>query len=282
MFQGVVNEIAEMNNYDLQNFIQKKITHQLINMFAVLEREEEIKRKSRVNAMIHTEDDEQQNLSHLFTHSSIDFTIEVQSSQVAPNAGQGVFVKMKEIGKSRNIILPGTVVTLYPGKVHLTEYLINPQYLQSLLPDPQFELMVRTDQVIIDGRNIDMKILMQQNAYALGHLLNHCGQTKIPNLLQVTYDYPDSGKDIPDFPRGLRHRIPNQYAHPPSMLGKLSLGPCCMKGLVFIATEVISDGDELLIDYKLKPSDRKSFPTWYESYDEMNAQRRWDEKPRWY
>ena len=47
-----------------------------------------------------------------------------------------------------------------------------------------------------------------------------------------------------------------------------------MRGLVFLATTKINDGDELLMDYRLKPSNE--LPSWYSHVDEDEASRRWE------
>ena len=104
------------------------------------------------------------------------FSLEMRQSSI-PGAGKGVFVRAKKT------LVPGTVVALYPGLVHLAEYVRLDGYLDMLLPDPDFQLIVRVDSAIIDGRTDQ---LVPKNPLALGHMFNHCGDDRFPNVLQVS------------------------------------------------------------------------------------------------
>ena len=49
-----------------------------------------------------------------------------------------------------------------------------------------------------------------------------------------------------------------------------------MKTSVLIACSPISDGQELFMDYRLRPSaDGKPLPSWYAIYDNREVQRKW-------
>eukprot|EP00981_Chlorochromonas_danica_P001864 scaffold386_cov174-Ochromonas_danica.AAC.38 len=199
---------------------------------------------------------------------ALPFKLECKESKI-PNAGQGVFIRAMD--KSQPIIPPGTVVALYPGLVHLREHLRDRNYLMSLLPDPDLLLMTRIDQTIIDGRTADK---CYPNPYALGHKINHCGKNR-PNVLQVPFDFrEDLIFDGNSFPVPLRYLIPNGFAKPPSMIGKLELATVHMKSMVFIATAPLEDNDELIMDYRLNPR-MENLPSWYESYNTEEAKMRW-------
>lgn len=48
---------------------------------------------------------------------------------------QGVFIKGE--------VAPGTVIALFPGTIHLAEFAKGKDYLKSLMPDDNFNLMMR-------------------------------------------------------------------------------------------------------------------------------------------
>ena len=48
---------------------------------------------------------------------------------------QGVFIKGE--------VAPGTVIALFPGTIHLAEFANGKDYLKSLMPDDNFNLMMR-------------------------------------------------------------------------------------------------------------------------------------------
>lgn len=63
------------------------------------------------------------------------FTLEVKKSNI-PQAKLGVFIR-------GTYIHPGNVVAMFPGKVHLPQYLTNEYVDNNLLPDPDYYLMAR-------------------------------------------------------------------------------------------------------------------------------------------
>lgn len=65
-----------------------------------------------------------------------DFEVEVKVSGIK-KAGEGLFVK-------RGSVCPGTVISLYPGLVHLTEH-CTAEHLDTILPDPDIQLAQRFD-----------------------------------------------------------------------------------------------------------------------------------------
>jgi hypothetical protein len=79
-------------------------------------------------------------------------------------------------------LAPGTVLAIYPGLVHLSEYLQDQKYVERLLPDEELMLMSRIDGHVIDARSSSE---VPFNPYALGHKINHCGADNSPNVMQV-------------------------------------------------------------------------------------------------
>jgi hypothetical protein len=92
-----------------------------------------------------------------------------------PDAGNGVFVRCTEK------IVPGTVLGLYPGIVHISSVFKNKNYIQGLMPDDDLMLIKRLDGTVIDPRMADR---CPKNPYGLAHMINHCGATG-PNIKQV-------------------------------------------------------------------------------------------------
>ena len=159
-------------SFELQQlYVQKEITKQVINMFTALEKADEINEQSTLNESAQSISRKKEAL----ILKELSYTVRRGDSSI-PGAGTGVFINSKEE------IPPGTVMLLYPGLVHIRDDLKNPGYLQSLLPDKDFMLMVRLDQSIIDGRT-ESKV--QANPFALAHLVNHCGAHLKPNVIQV-------------------------------------------------------------------------------------------------
>ncbi len=63
------------------------------------------------------------------------FVPEIRKSGI-PLSGNGLFVK-------GSVVYPGTVVAIFPGKVHLAQYLTNEYVNSQLLPDQNLYLMGR-------------------------------------------------------------------------------------------------------------------------------------------
>ena len=103
---------------------------------------------------------------------TIGFTLEIANSSICTGSesggGLGVFVKkVKDVKNTNNndndkgnnnnkqgVVPPGTVLALFPGKVHLAEFSSNGDYLQQeLLPDNDLYLMVRADGQIVGKLN---------------------------------------------------------------------------------------------------------------------------------
>jgi len=197
---------------------------------------------------------------------NVGFELERRPSTI-PNAGNGVFLRGK---KGVLIASPGTVLAIYPGLVHLLEYSSQAGYVEkNLLPDPEFMLQVRLDGHIIDGRTAH---LCNPNPYALAHLVNHVPKGGMPNVLQHMYDFPfDPLEDVlpfTSFPKHLRKHIPNAYHTRPTLFGTPDRS-ALMQTVVLLACRDLYAGDELLLNYRIKPdsSGARSLPSWYVPYE---------------
>lgn len=202
--------------------------------------------------------------------TAVGFELERRQSSI-PGAGQGVYLR---IPPNLPQLLPaGTVLSLFPGQVHLPEYTRKRDYVKTvLLPDPEMMCVVRVDEpIIIDGRTAH---LCPPNPYALAHLVNHCN-TAPPNVLQQVYNFAGDPFDLDPhvFPRALRKFVPNAYARKPTLLGTTDRS-AWMHGQVLLAARPLQDGDELLMDYRLSPSAAR-LPDWYRHYDAEQADNRW-------
>ncbi|CAM9571824.1 unnamed protein product, partial [Ectocarpus fasciculatus] len=170
--------------------------------------------------------------------------------------GKGVFMSGRACA--------GSVVAIFPGVVHLREYVGKKNYLEeNLLPDENFFLMRRyNDSVMIDARP---HTLIPYNPYGVGHMFNH-GSSKQYIKKNAPYDFPnDTLVESFRFPKNLRPFIPNVYAKEPSMF--TSDRSAMMRTVVFIATRPIENGAELLVDYRLKGTDKFPLPEWYPQED---------------
>ena len=204
------------------------------------------------------------------------FSLQVRPSRMA-NAGNGVFVSIPPNSSLPSRTIPaGSVVALFGGLVHLTEFTTQKDYVQqTLLPDPDMQCLVRVDEpIVIDGRTAQA---CPPNPLALGHVVNHCGGQTKPNVLQHPYNFPHDPLDLDSqphlsFPKHLRKLIPNAYGRKPTLLGSPDRG-ALMHGAVLLAARPLEDGDELLMDYRLNPAG--SVPAWYEHFDSAQAEQRW-------
>lgn len=242
-------------------FVRSQINLQLLNMYNSVDEAERACDALRGNLPVHVKKDEERSI----LLRGVGYCVETKPSLV-PGAGDGAFVS------SNSGIPPGTVVSLYPGLVHLKEFLREDSYFSSILPDPDFMLMARIDEALIDGRSVDK---VPYNPYSVGHKINHCGNDRKPNVMQVSFDYANDFLVGDKFPHHLRRHVPNAFARAPTIIGKLSIGPTTfMPGIVLVSTRHLSDGDELLMDYRLDP-DSSALPAWYRPYNEVESRNRW-------
>lgn len=248
-----INEEAEqLEESSMDEFIQLEVTRQLVHMFRSVQQ-------------IQTPD------SRSSFQRRMDFELKVGPSSI-PEAGDGLFIKTTP-ENPRKSVLAGTVVAMYPGLVHLKEYLNEKSYLRLLNVDPHYLLQTRMDQVIIDARSLDK---LPQHPYGLGHKINHCGADRAPNVLQVSYNFPDGDTKEKNFPEDLREMIPNRFARAPTEKSVVDIGAACVNGLVMVALRPIEDGEELLVDYRLNPKHKSSWPSWYQPHSTSQSAERWN------
>lgn len=195
--------------------------------------------------------------------SFLDFSLEVKKSSIE-GAGQGVYVMNTG---PRNFISPGTLLAIFPGLVHLSEYTKSNDYVASLFPDPDFQLTMRPDGHIIDSRDRSDFRMTHTNPLALAHYVNHVPADGESNVMQIPYDFMADpwgthGKD--GFPAKLKRHIPLKYAKPPTLLGTIDQS-AHMHAMVLISTKPIRDGEELFMDYRLE-GDPNELPVWFVPY----------------
>ena len=118
--ETIYEEVEAMSRQKIKNLVHQLIHDQILRHFKYLDDS--------------ITDDNKINSSKLAL--DIGFSLEVKPSMIS-GAGDGVYCRGK--------ITPGTIVCLFPGYVHLPEYVSNIDYLNSLLPDDDFYLMSRHD-----------------------------------------------------------------------------------------------------------------------------------------
>ena len=246
----IFRDVQTWNFEDFANFSQDELNKQILDMFGAIEA---------------------QSIGGPPMVQGLGFTLERRQSSLA-NAGEGVFVSIPP-NSSLQAIPAGTLVALFGGNVHLTEFTSQKEYVQqNLLPDPDMQCLVRVDEpIVIDGRTTSS---CPPNPLALGHLVNHCGTTK-PNVLQHPYNFPLDPLELDpaqSFPKQLRRHIPNIYHKKPTLLGSPDRS-ALMHSAVLIAAQPLEHGAELLMDYRLRPSG--NLPVWYQHYDLEQSEARW-------
>jgi hypothetical protein len=190
---------------------------------------------------------------------SVGFLIECKKSTCNDdNAGMGLFIRCP----STTSVPPGTVVAFFPGLVHLPEFTVKNDYItDNLLPDPDYMLILREDNTIIDSRTASECPI---NPYGLAHYVNHVPKNGDANVFQFPFDFPGDPLGIDQFPRKLCKYIPNEYAKKPTILGTVDRS-AYMRGMILMTTRPMHDGDELFMDYRLNSI---ILPKWYHAYDE--------------
>lgn len=203
---GWVEEVSAWGEDEMDEYVNKRINAQIIDMFTKIK---------PTMSFQHTmddfdEDDEEDNdeeeededldeesyskRDDVSLVDTVGFELERKESGI-PDAGNGVFIRCRV---NQNVA-PGTVIALFPGLVHLKQFVSDGQYVvKNLLPDEEFMLMARTDGHIIDGRSAYQ---CAPNPYALAHLVNHVPPNSKPNVLQYPFDYPADPFGWYEFPK---------------------------------------------------------------------------------
>lgn len=167
------DEVDTMSHDELMNFVHDEVCSQVKRMFITVDKCESMRNDHHSNVSSAVLDTKEKGL----LLEEMNFAVACKQSSIT-NSGEGVFIS----APNSKGIYPGTVVCLYPGLVHLKEYLRDRSYFSSLLPDEDFMLMARLDETLIDGRSADT---VPHNPYALAHKVNHCGSSLKPNVMQV-------------------------------------------------------------------------------------------------
>jgi hypothetical protein len=163
-----MQEVDAMSHSQRAKFVHDGVNDQLVGMFTAVER--------YGLSHAHTRKKEAESATSGL-RAEVGFTLDLRPSKI-PGAGEGLFLSTE----NARSLPPGSVLSLYPGLVHLKEHLKKTSHFQSLLPDDDFQLMARLDESIIDGRTADK---VAANPYALAHKINHSGEQK-PNVMQVS------------------------------------------------------------------------------------------------
>lgn len=166
------NEVDALSHDEQMNFVHDQVNSQLRKMFTSLVKCDDMRNEHHSNVSGAVLDRKEAAM----LLEDMQYTVSCKPSLVQ-HGGDGVFVA------ATKGVFPGTVVCLYPGLVHLKEYLRDRSYFSALLPDDDFMLMARLDEALIDGRSAHA---VQRNPYALAHKVNHCGSSRKPNVMQVT------------------------------------------------------------------------------------------------
>lgn len=162
-------DVDELSDEKQKDYVQDAINKQVVKIFSVLYSLEQSKKfKGKISHEKHVESE---------ASNKMPFSLVCKQSTI-PNAGHGVFLTGVD-----NLIPSGTVVSLYPGVVHLKENIRDTAYLRSLLPDEDLLVMARYDCALIDARGAN---LVPENPIALAHRVNHCGKEKRPNVMAVS------------------------------------------------------------------------------------------------
>eukprot|EP00325_Prymnesiales_sp_UTEX-LB-985_P020180 CAMPEP_0174750136 /NCGR_PEP_ID=MMETSP1094-20130205/97103_1 /TAXON_ID=156173 /ORGANISM="Chrysochromulina brevifilum, Strain UTEX LB 985" /LENGTH=226 /DNA_ID=CAMNT_0015955443 /DNA_START=54 /DNA_END=734 /DNA_ORIENTATION=- len=180
--------------------------------------------------------------------------VEVSASQLT-GAGEGVFL--------RGSCAAGSVLALYPGVVFATSDL--PAMHKMILPGNEYVLM-RRDGLLIDGRPDGpsrqlYEVARQRDRAAgcepfveggeltVGNKVNHPPKGRLPNVFVQPFDLR------PGEHQALHPYLPVVNFRPPAA------GEPCKSTAVLVASRDLSDGEELFLNYKLRPEG--PLASWY-------------------
>ena len=257
-------KIEGLGDSGQRNFVHENITRQVVDMFTSLEQyNAELEDNTRSTSGKRSQMCGKKSLTPL--SELCGFSLQTKPSGI-DGAGDGLFVTCA----SDSMIYPGTVLGFMPGLVYLKEHLNTKEKVNALFPDDDLMLMTRTDGIIIDSRTAHQ---VPANPFALGHYVNHPPSSSEPNVLQASFDFEQDPFGISEFPKHLRHLIPNGFASERTYLGSPDR-TAYMHTIVLIAAKPLASGDELLLDYRLNPDMPDRLPVWYTHYDEMAARER--------
>lgn len=116
---------------ELDEYVRNQISEQVVHVFSALDR------YAKARQELNRGHDFKASLRECRTDllNDVGFWLQVKRSSIE-GAGDGLFLHSGSV-------CPGTVVSLYPGLVHLKEHTLKSEYLQSLLPDENMMLIAR-------------------------------------------------------------------------------------------------------------------------------------------
>jgi hypothetical protein len=152
LFSQFSSELDSLRPRERELYVQKEINKQMIGIF---QKYSKVAPPKSINQIKLKDSDidiipkifskikfnpKEETYPSLKSNCLLDFELKVRKSTI-PNAGKGLF--LKNIGK-RKSISPGSVIAIFPGVVHLYEYVKNVNYIKNLFPDPNYLLMMRS------------------------------------------------------------------------------------------------------------------------------------------
>jgi hypothetical protein len=129
------SEIENTEVSTLKKHLNEAITGQIEDMFENIHIVVKELGNDHPNQNLSPEEYQNELLAQLIERNR--FILEVRKSTI-PLAGNGLFAR-------GSVLYPGSVIGIFPGKVHLPQYLTNEYVDAELLPDPNFFLMGRFD-----------------------------------------------------------------------------------------------------------------------------------------
>jgi hypothetical protein len=205
------------------------------------------------------------------------------STSSIPNAGKGVFVNQD--------ILAGDLITIYPGRVFTPQQVLRLLETKNEIYDKVFVQDSNWCVQCFDGTIIDARFpINRDNQFiklgCVGHLINHPPPQFRPNVLKTPFEFnleskPDVIKicntwkndDDEDHEKNdnNNNRIGNNFVLSPS--SSKQNNQLKLKGIAFIATRNISQGQELFVNYRYNP--KLTLPSWYTPVDDEEDSERW-------
>jgi hypothetical protein len=190
-------------------------------------------------------------------HTILGFSLEAKQSTL-PNAGNGLFLK--------GTALTGSVISFFPGTVHMREFLTTDDSMDKFLDDDWHNVISRYDDIVIDCRDYH-GAKHPGNELAMAHYANHPPKDVKPNAFMLMYDFPAAmnpeHEDV----------IPHTFEKKPTLLGTIDKS-AVHYGMVLMALRDIGDGEEIFLNYRFNPKVGGK-PDWYHSVNLEEDEKRW-------
>jgi len=193
----------------------------------------------------------------------------VAKSNIA-NANNGVFVRTKCISDEIISLYPGEyypprpwgLVTIDGGPIPPISDVIRSEY-----NDSNYKISL-SDEYCASNGYIDALPCLNKivNPYAIAHLINHSKARR--NVKPMVFSWNEykfcNGNMIPSELLNI-NQLPvgkNWYIDPIGEVIRITENCAELKGIAFLCTRDISEGEELYLDYKFEKRDQ---PIWYDS-----------------